>query len=160
MGLRSYDPLLGRFLSPERGSAWAESPILGQYTYASNSPPNLIDPSGEAPASPNVRWLGTLFDELFGPDLDCGYAEDCVVVGDGPVTSPPGRYNPGGRLIAEIFANAAVHMGTFILQLEAEGFRQGAPDLAQNATAAYTALTPFPETADKHPVAEVGAGVL
>ena len=45
-GARSYDPEIGRFLSPDPALGGSESLLGNPYAYAANDPINAIDPSG------------------------------------------------------------------------------------------------------------------
>jgi RHS repeat-associated protein len=50
---RQYDPTSGRFLSPDPVAASSEDPYASTYTYVSNRPTMLLDPSG-------LRWCRPL----------------------------------------------------------------------------------------------------
>lgn len=50
MQARYYDPILGRFLSPDPVQFGVDRPdMFNRYAYAANDPVNLIDPDGRAP---------------------------------------------------------------------------------------------------------------
>ena len=61
LGTRWYDPVIGRFISPDRYVSTGQG-ILGHnmYAYCNNNPVNFVDPSGEAP------WLIIGFIALLG----------------------------------------------------------------------------------------------
>ncbi|MEV6973225.1 RHS repeat-associated core domain-containing protein [Kitasatospora sp. NPDC093806] len=49
LGAREYDPITGRFISPDPVLAAADPQSLAGYTYSNNDPINLSDPSGLRP---------------------------------------------------------------------------------------------------------------
>ncbi|WP_420393374.1 RHS repeat-associated core domain-containing protein [Acuticoccus sp.] len=70
LNARYYDPLIGRFISPDRLDPNTPGVGVNRYAYAANDPVNLIDPSGmwSAEASPSDR--GGSMDGLGGNPSD------------------------------------------------------------------------------------------
>ncbi|MFE1826186.1 RHS repeat-associated core domain-containing protein [Streptomyces yangpuensis] len=55
LGARQYDPLLGKFISPDPMVDFTDPQQMNAYAYASNSPVTLSDPSGLAPCIDGIR---------------------------------------------------------------------------------------------------------
>lgn len=57
-GARYYDPLTGRFLTPDSlpgGSSYLEADVMNRFAFELNNPVNRIDPTGH-----NAAWIGGL----------------------------------------------------------------------------------------------------
>src|SRR6185503_12647075 len=58
LNARTYDPEIGRFLSPDSETPGDVLVSLNRYTYAFNDPVNHIDPSGHWPSWVNWSAVG------------------------------------------------------------------------------------------------------
>ena len=80
MGGRLYDPVLGRFLSPDPAVAdWRSSQDWNPYSYVANRPMSQVDPTGAVRAGPgcNVNGLFCL-DAGGGPSAGGGFTEQAI----------------------------------------------------------------------------------
>ncbi|GIV09883.1 MAG: hypothetical protein KatS3mg019_1974 [Fimbriimonadales bacterium] len=65
VGVRWYDPAVGRFLQPDPWLGSVYAPLtLNAYGYCVNDPVNAVDPSGEVPTGSEIvdearKWIGT-----------------------------------------------------------------------------------------------------
>lgn len=67
MHARHYSPLIGRFLSTDRKRGYPSAPqSWNRYSYAYDSPTNLIDPDGYEPIPPELLRY---YNEFFGHDF-------------------------------------------------------------------------------------------
>jgi RHS repeat-associated protein len=62
---RYYDPLGGRFLTPDTWDPTLEDVDINRYAYAGNDPINLSDPNGH-------NWMQNIFDDVYSGCHICG----------------------------------------------------------------------------------------
>ena len=76
MGGRLYDPILGRFLSPDPAVAdWRSSQDWNPYSYVANRPMSQVDPTGAVRAGPGCNVNGVFcLDAGGGPGAAGGFA--------------------------------------------------------------------------------------
>ena len=80
MGGRLYDPVLGRFLSPDPAVAdWRSGQDWNPYSYVANRPMSQVDPTGAVRAGPGCNVNGVLcLDSGGGPGAGGGFTPEPV----------------------------------------------------------------------------------
>lgn len=95
MQARYYDPVIGRFLSPDPvGFSTARPEMFNRYSYANNSPLNFSDPNGEAGVVGTIAFAPEVIAACTGPQ-----ALACGIVAGGAILAVGGYY--GAKYLAE-----------------------------------------------------------
>ena len=116
---RYYDPEVGRFLNAD-GVLGANQDILSYnlYSYCSNNPVNMSDPTGMCPYNGTIADFHRMEQGLPPMDCNCWYLKYLVIVGNNPPVQTPAQMpeteTENNQFIEELLNNALTGVGDSI----------------------------------------------